>query len=315
MGSSRVAVAAFVALTAAGAQAQGPVSLQYRWKQGDAVTYRTTLQTTTTMSGMPGMGDVTLGQSMTQRIKLLAAAVAPDGSATLHETIEAVSVKMDTPTGSVAYDSENANAAADDEAAAGLGKMFGGIIGGTISVAMAPNGAIQRIDGVAKLVDKVMQDLPSDRSALQIAQGLKSVLSDEAIRASLEQSFPRLPGHDVKPGDTWTAQVALGSPATGRIAGTQTMTLRSVDGGTATVDVALGLKQESTPPIGPQGMTLKLGDSHGAGSIDFDVAGGRIRKATMTTDMPSTLTTTGPDGRPATLTRATKTSMTMEEIR
>ncbi len=309
------AYVAVLAIAVLPSVASAQVTLQYRWKQGDAVTYKTTLQTTSTMSGMPGMGDVTLGQAMTQRIKLLAAAISPDGSVILHETIEAVSVKMDTPTGSVAYDSENPKAAADDEAAAALGKVFGGIIGGTLSVAMAPNGAIQRIDGAAKLVEKVMQDLPSDRATAQVAQGLKSVLSEEALRASLEQSFPRLPAHDVKPGDTWTAQVALGSPATGRIAGTQTMTLKSVDGAAATITVALGVKQESAPPIGPQGMTMKLGDSHGDGTIDFDVAAGRIRKSTMTTDMPSTLTTTGPDGRPATLTRATRTSMTMEEIR
>jgi hypothetical protein len=295
--------------------AQAQVTLQYRWKQGDTVTYKTTLQTATTIGGMAGMGDVTLGQSMTQRIKLLAAAVAPDGSVTLHETIEAVSVKVDNPTGSVAYDSEDPKSTEQNEAAASLGRMFSGIVGGTISVAMAPTGAIQRIDGVAKLLDKVMLDLPSDRAASQMMQGLKSVMSDEAIRASLEQSFPRLPPHDVKPGDTWTGQVALGSPAIGKIAGTQTMTLKSVDGSDATIAVALGLKQESAPPIGPQGMTVKLGDSHGAGTIDFDLTAGRIRKSTMTTDMPTTLTTTGPDGRPATITNTTKTSMTMEEIR
>jgi hypothetical protein len=277
------------------------VTLQYHWKQGEAITYTTTLKTDSTVSGMPGGGDVTLSQTMTQRIKLLPAAVAPDGTVTLQQTIEAVSVEMSTPMGKVAYDSADSSSADKDEASAALGKVFGGIVGVTLSVTMAPSGAIQRIDGTQKALDKITQDLPQERGAAQMAQGLKSVLSESAIRASLEQSFPRLPPQAVKPGD--------------KIAGTQTMTLKSVDGGVAAIDIALALKQESTPPMGPSGMTVKIGDSHGAGSLTFDVAEGRITAASMKTDMPSTMTATGPDGRPTTMKNTTKTSMSMEEVR
>jgi hypothetical protein len=291
------------------------VSLQYHWKQGEAITYTTTLKTDSTVSGIPGGGDVTLSQTMTQRIKLLPAAVAPDGTVTLQQTIEAVSVEMTTPMGKVNYDSANSSSVDKDESSVALGKVFGGIVGVTLSVTMAPSGAIQRIDGAQKALDKITQDLPQERGAAQMAQGLKSVLSESAIRASLEQSFPRLPPQAVKPGDTWTAQVALGSDVAGKITGTQTMTLKSVDGGVAAIDVALALKQDSTPPMGPSGMTVKIGDSHGVGSLTFDVAEGRITAASMKTDMPSTMTATGPDGRPTTMKNTTKTSMTMEEVR
>jgi hypothetical protein len=196
--------------------------------------------------------------------------------------------------------------------------VFGGMVGATITVTFAPDGAIGRIDGVQKVYDKIAQDLPRDRSAGPMAQALKSVLSEEAIRAALQQSFPRLPPQPVKPGDTWTGQIALGSDATGRISGTQTMTLKRIDGGdtgVATIGVALSLKQESAPPLGAAGMTMKLGASKGEGEIEFDVGAGRIRKATMKTDMPSTMTAPGPDGRPTTLRNATRTSMIMEEVR
>jgi hypothetical protein len=252
---------------------------------------------------------------MTERIWLLPAAIAPDGTATLQETIEAVSIEMNTPSGKIAYDSADPKSAEQDEASALLGKVFGGIIGATLSVTMAADGAIQRIDGVQKVVDKITQNLPQDRAAAQMAQSVKSMLSESAIRASLEQSFPRLPPRPVKAGDTWTAEVALGSDVAGKIAGTQTLTLKSLDAGVAIVDVALALKQESTPPLGPSGMTVKLGDSHGAGSLTFDVAAGRIRAASMLTEMPSTMTASGPDGRPATMKNFTKTTMTMEEIK
>jgi hypothetical protein len=311
--------AAFVLLLAlcAARDAAAQVSLQYRWKQGESVTYRTSLKTDSTMSGVAGMDDVTFTQTMSQQIKLLAAAVAPDGAVTLHQTIEAVKVEMQTMMGKISYDSANPKSGDLDEGSDALARVFGGMIGATVSVVMAPNGAIQRIEGVQKVYEKVAQGLPSDRSAAQMAQTLKSVLSEPAIRAALEQSFPRLPPQPVKPGETWTGQLSLGSDITGRIAGAQTMTLKRLDepSGTATIGVALTLKQESAPPVGPAGMTMKLGDSRGEGEIEFDVASGRIRKATMKTEMPSTMTGTGPDGRPASMKNTTRTSMTMEEVR
>jgi len=303
---------ALVVLAVTPAHAQ--VTLRYQWKQGEAVTYKTTLKTESTVSGMPN-GDITLNQTMTQRIRLMPAAIAPDGTATLQQTIEAVSVEMTTPMGKVSYDSAEKAPADRDEASAAMATVYGGMIGATISVTMAPNGAIQRIDGAQKVVDRILQDVPQERATAQIAQSLKSVLSESAIRVSLEQSFPRLPPTPVKPGDTWTAQIALGNDVVGRITGTQTLTLKTVDANVATIDVALALKQESAPPMGPSAMTVKLGDSHGAGSLTFDVAAGRIRTATMTTEMPSTMTATGPDGRPATMKNATRTSMTMEEVK
>jgi hypothetical protein len=168
------------------------------------------------------------------------------------------------------------------------------------------------------VLDKIMHDLPPERAASPMAQSLKSVLSEPAIRASLEQSFPHLPPQPVKPGDTWTGQVSLGSDVIGKITGMQTFTLKTIDAadatGVATIAVALALKQESAPPIGPAGMTVKLGDSKGEGAIEFDVANGRIRKSTMNTDMPSTMTSVAPDGRRATMKNSTKTSMTMELV-
>ena len=310
---SRTALA-LVVLAPTVALAQAPVTLQYHWKQGEAVTYKTSLKTDSTLSGMPGVADATLSQSMTQRIKLLPAGVAPDGTVTLQQTIEAVSVQMTTPTGTASFDSDDHGAGKDDASAA-LAKVFGGVVGATLSVTMAPDGAIQRIDGVPRLLEKITQDLPRERAAMQMAQALRSVLSENAIRASLEQSFPRLPPQPVKPGDTWTSQVSLGSDAVGKINGTQTFTLKRVESGVATIDIALALKQESAPPMGPSGMVVKLGDARGEGSLTFDIGAGRIRSSSMKTDMPSAMTATGPDGRPASMKNTTKTSMTMEEIR
>jgi hypothetical protein len=310
----RIASVVFASLLAAPSLVEAQTALQYRWKQGDVVVYRNSLKTASTMSGIASLPEVTIEQTMTQQIRLLAAAVSPDGSVTLHQTTEAVRVEMAAPAGKVVYDSADPKSAGDNEGSAALAKVFGGVVGATISITMAPNGAVQRVDGIQRVLDKILQDAPEERRTAALMQSLKSVLSDEAVRASLEQSFPRMPPQPVKPGDTWTGKIALGSSAIGRISGTQTFTLKSVDGNRATIAVALALKQESTPPMGPSGMTVKLGDAKGEGEIDFDAASGRIRRSTMQTEMPSTMTTVTPDGQPATMKNLTKTSMTMELV-
>jgi hypothetical protein len=313
--ASRTIAAAVLAVSvAASTAAQAQTTLQYRWKQGDVVTYTTALKTDSTASGVPGAADVTFSQTMTQRVKLLAAAVAPDGTATLHETIEAVSVEMTTPMGTMAFDSAKKTPVGRDDASAALAKVFGSMVGITMSIVMSPNGAIQHIEGGQRALDKIVGDLPQDRSSAQMVQSLRSVLSEASMRASLEQSFPRLPLLPIKVGDTWKAQVELGNDAVGRITGTQTMTLKSADAAAAAIDVALTVKQESQPPIGPSGMTVRLGDGKGEGQIDFDLAAGRIRKATMRTEIPSSMTAAGRDGHPVTMKNVSKTSMTMEIV-
>jgi hypothetical protein len=308
----RIAAVLTLCVSAAAGPAHAQDSaLQYRWKQGDVLVYRTSLKTTSKVTGVPGRGDVALDQTMSQRIRLLAAAVGADGSVTLHQTTEAVSVEMETPMGKVGYDSADPKSMESEEART-LGQVFGGIVGTTISITMSSNGSIQRIDGVQKVLDKIMRDLPPEQSSSPVARGLRSVLSEPAVRASLEQSFPRLPPQPVKPGDSWNGQISLGAAAVGKVTGTQTLTVKSIDGGVAIIDVAVTLKQESNPPLGPSGMTVTLGDARGEGQITFDVAAGRIRKSTMSTELPSTMTAVAQDGSRSTIRSESKSSMSME---
>jgi hypothetical protein len=147
-----------------------------------------------------------------------------------------------------------------------------------------------------------------------MAQGLKSLLSEEGLRTALEQSFSAMAPTPVSVGDSWNGQVSLGNEMVGKIIGQQTFTLKGVEADVATIGVTMTLKQESATPIGPASMTMKLGASRGDGEIRFDLARGRILRGSMRTEMPSTMTMTGPDGRPATMQNTTKTSMTMELI-
>jgi hypothetical protein len=311
-----VIIVAALACVAATATAQS-VALRYNWKQGDELTYRTVVRTSNTISGGPG-GNRTFEQTMSQTLKLSVSAVGPDGTATLRQSIEAVSLEVDAPGGKVAYDSAKPPKADDDPRVLSMAKTVGAMVGEVISVTMAPNGSVRRIDGAARIVDKLTADLPRDPMAASLAQNVKSMLSEDALRSSLEQSFSRMPDTPVKPGDTWTASQSLGADALGRIVGTSTFTLKGVDGAgdaaAARIAVALALKQEKVPSAGAS-VVVTLGESHGEGEVVFDASKGRIQRSTMRTNMSSSATMRGPDGKPSTMQSSTKTEMTMELVK
>jgi len=305
---------ALLVIAPATAAAQ-PITLRYNWTQGDVLTYRMVVRTNTAVKGGP-QGDANIEQTMSQTVKVLVSAVGPDGTATLRQSIEAVSMEMNGPMGKLAYDSAKPPAADADPRVVSMSKTFGAMVGEALSVTMAPNGAVRRIDGTQRIVDKLMKDLPRDPMAGGMAQNIRQMLSEDALRTSLEQSFSRMPDVPVKPGDTWTAQQSLGADAVGKITGTSTFTLKSIDGtgdaAVAHISVALALKQQEVPASGSS-MTMRLGaNASGEGELVFHVTRGRVERNTMRTDMPSTITVRGQDGAPMTMQNNTKTTMTME---
>src|SRR6185436_14394947 len=150
-------------------------------------------------------------------------------------------------------------------------------------------------------------------------KAVRGQLSEEALRTTIEQTFPKLSAPPVKPGDTWTGQLAMGNPAIGRITGRSTFTLRAVEGGAeapvARIAVGLVLRQDVVPqPSGPAGVVMTLGAAKGEGEILFDVSKGQIQRSTMRSDMPSTATMTGPDGGVLTMENKTTIVMTMAPV-
>ena len=317
MKARSVFVALAVALLLAAPVAAQTVTLRYNWTQGDVLTYRMVVRTSSTITG-GSAGGGSFEQTLGQTLKVTVAAVAPDGTATLRQSIEGVSMEVNGPGGRTSYDSAKPPPVDADPRLLAMAKTYGGMVGEAISVTMAPNGAIKRIDGSARIVDKLMADLPRDPMAGGLAQGIKAMLSEDALRSSLEQSFSRMPDAVVRIGDSWTAQHSMGADAVGKIVGTSTFTLKAIEGtgaaAVARIGVSLALKQEAVPPAGAS-MVVKLGDSRGEGELLFNVPKGAVQRNTMRTEMPSTMTMRGPNGSPETMQSSTKTTMTMELIK
>jgi hypothetical protein len=307
-------------LFAAAAEAQ-TVTLRYRWAKGESRTYRMTTRTDSAISvvsGMPGVGPTSISQTMTQVLKFAAEEVAPDGTITLRQTFQSVRMETNSPMGKMVVDTAAPDSSPNPMVQA-TRQLLGAMVGGSVVIVIAPDGAIRKVEGASRIADKIAQVISADPSAGAAGQGLKTMLSDDALKNTLEQTFPKLPAAPVKPGDTWTGQLAIGNSVIGRIAGTSTFTLRALEGSAdapvARISVGLTLKQEVVPPpSGPSGMVMKLAGGRGDGELLFDVAKGHIQRGAMRTDLPSTVTMTGPDGGPAMMQNKTTTTMTMELV-
>lgn len=312
-----LSVCAAALMFAAAASAQ-PVTLRYNWKQGEVLTYRTTVRTNSTVTGMPGDAR-TFEQTMGQTLKVTVAAVGADGTATLRQEIVGVTLDLNSPAGKLNYDSAKPPGADADSRVLAMAKTMGAMVGEAISVTMGTNGAVRRIDGTQKIIDKLMADLPRDPMAGGLAQNIKSMLAEDALRSSLEQSFSRMPDGPVKPGDTWTAEQSIGTDAIGKIIGTSTFTLKAVEGtgdaAVARITVSLGLKQQNVPAAGAS-VSMKLGEnSRGSGEIVFRVGQGIVERNSMTSDMSSTATMRSPEGGTVAMNNTTRTQMTMELVK
>lgn len=293
------------------------VTLRYKWTKGETVVYRITLATNSTVTGMPGVGTMQVDQTLGQVLKIVVDDVAADGTATLKQTFESVKMDMNGPMGRLSYDTASPRAD-NNPMTQSLKQVLGAMVGETMTVVQAADGTVRDVDGASRIVDKIASGLSEDPAAAALTQGLKSMLSDDAVKATLEQSFSKLPRNPVKAGDKWDGEIAIGNDMIGKIVGSVGFTLRSVEGpadaGVARIGVIIDMKQQTAPPAGPNDMSVKLGDARGTGEMVFDVARGRIRKSTMKSDMPSTVTMKGPDGSSVEMRNQSTTTMTMELV-
>ena len=209
------------------------VTLRYRWAKGDTLTYRVVMQTTSVVSGMPGMGEMKIDQGLTQVIKMTAVEVAADGSATLRETFESMKMEMDGPMGHISYDTAAPGSPSNPMVQA-LRQTLDAIVGGAITIVQAPDGTIQKVEGASKILEQITKNTQNDPAAAMASQGLKAAFSDVALQTTLEQSYPKLPSNAVKPGDTWPGQTAMGNELIGRVVGDVKFTLKAMENAGAT---------------------------------------------------------------------------------
>src|SRR6185295_15502546 len=153
------AVAASMAgVSLASAQA---VTLRYRYAKGDVAVYQVTSQVETTLGGLP-MGEIKLGQTLVQSIEARVEDVASDGTTTMRQTFKSEKMEMTTPVGPVSYDSAASKPAASDPITGLVAATLGALVGESVTVVMSATGSVLKVEGMAKIIDKISANLPSD---------------------------------------------------------------------------------------------------------------------------------------------------------
>jgi uncharacterized protein DUF6263 len=307
-----LACMAAVLLTVSSASGQ-TAALRYRWVKGDVVAYRVTQQNTSTMSGMPGMGDMVVEQSVEQGFRLTVEEVAADGTATLRQTFDSMRMTMNSPAGKIAFDSTS-TAKTDDPMTAAVAAPMRAMIGESITLVMQPTGKIVKLEGMSRIFDKVMAGM-SDPTAAQMLDQFKTSMGDEAMRMTFQQGFGSFPDHPVKIGETWTDKLETTHPLLGATTATATSTLKSIDAGTSLAHLAIKTAMtyaSNGAPTGPMNMVVKATNSSGDGETLFDTTKGRVQKTTVRSEIPMTMSMQGPDGSPINIQSVNRTTMTVE---
>jgi hypothetical protein len=322
MNSSRrtlaVALFALIALGAAPIlRAQG-VSLKYRWTKGEVLNYRSTIKSHVVMSGVPGMGEMTVGTTITQMTKMTTEDVAADGSATVRNLIESMKMEMATPMGTMTYDSAAPAAAGGDPMMDAFAKSIGVMVGESFTMVMTPAGKVLKIDGMSKILEKAKANAPEAVAALGAAGGLEAMMGDDAQRSSLEQTFVGFPAAPVKTGETWKSEVKIPN-AFGAMTAAFTFTMKGVttEAGREVAQIANAgtIKATAGGAPGVMGpMTVTMGDGTSTGEALFDVKRGRMQKATTVVNLPMTMSMASPDGTNISLQAASTITTTIELI-
>ena len=299
--------------------ARQDVTLRYRWTKGDALRYRVTQQTTTTITGIPGMDNLTIDQSIIQVVKMTVAEVAPDGTATLNQSVESFKMNTASPMFNAGYDSEKPDAATDDLSAR-LKAVLAPMIGQSYNVVMAPTGEVVKVEGISKLAEKMFSNMSADPASAGVLDGLKASLSDESMRSLMGQSFAQAPNRPLKIGESWTSEILQSNPMLGGTITSVKLTLKTVGGDdpkrVATIGLDSSVKQDPAKPASPNpmGLTLQLSTGTGDGEQVFDLAAGRLVRSTVRMNLPMSMSGQGPDGTPMNLSTLVKGTTTTELI-
>jgi hypothetical protein len=293
-------------------------TLRYRWTNGDEVRYRLSQQGSTTVTGLPGVGEMTTDQSSVQVIRLTVEDIATDGSSTLRQTFESMRMEVNTPAGKAVFDSAAADTPIDPIAAA-MGMTMSAMIGESITIVLLPTGAVSRVEGMSRILDKIMKTLPQNPAVAQTIGQLQGMMGDDAMRSLFEQSFMKFPDRAVKAGETWTGQFKMSNPMFGALTTTLTSTLQGVEASNgasiARITATIAMAQDAqASPTGLPGLTAKLADSRGEGEILFDITKGRLQKSSFKTEMPVTMSMTSPAGGDINSQMLVRNTVTMEIV-
>jgi hypothetical protein len=277
---SNLVLLAFALSNSAAADAH----LAWKFKEGDVLRYRVLQVVQQSISGMGNM-ETTIenGQVLKEKVQ----SVAPDGTAKLEVTWEALRFHLGAPMASgLDYDSTKDA----PESAAGPMKSLAKLVGSSFQVEMKPSGEIVSLTGI----DDLMKKVGSESGAGPMGGVLQKSFSDTSMKRSLETVV--FPDKAIADGETWKRASTFDVPSLGKLKidydfkldGTETVdgTKAAKVGVLYSMSVGGGKPDMSGMPGADRyDVDLSMDDAKGEGTIDFSSEAGRMIRTQLSSDM------------------------------
>jgi hypothetical protein len=318
--ASAVALGLVGAATSSFAQ---EVTLRYRWTKGEETRTRVTQQASTAISAIPGgsPGSGTVESSMSQVFRTVVEDVAADGTATLRQVIESVRMEFNSPLGKSVFDSASTDSTpTPTDPMRTISAAYSAMIGQPLTMVVSPNGAVQKIEGMARLMERVLNAQPQDRIAPDALDGLRNTFNDDTTRDMLGWGTAPLPDRPIHPGDTWEDHLSATVPGLGARTTSRTWTLEGIESRSgvslARLSAKLAIRADSSAPQPTLGVPVgvQAGESTGESELFFDISRGRVQSLTIGLTQPMTMSSPVPNGGSMSLQMLMKSTMTLELV-
>ena len=300
------------------------VTLRYGWTKGEETRTRMTQQASTSISataipGGPGNGSVE--SSMSQVFRTIVEDVAADGTATLRQVIESVRMEFNTPLGKTVFESasKDSDPTASNPLSKAMSAAYSAMIGQSLTMVVSPRGTVQKIEGMSRLMERVLNAQPQDRIAPDVLDGFRNTFSDDTTRDMLGWGTAPFPDRPLHPGDTWEDHLSATVPMLGATTTSRTWTFEGVetrgDVSLARLTAKLSIRADPSAPQPAPGIPVAVLTSESAGESElfFDIRRGRVQRVTTALTQPMTMSSPGPNGG-ISLQMLIKNTLTLELI-
>lgn len=266
-----------LALLVAGARAQNPVELKWKFEKGKPFYQEMTTDTTQKMTVMGQ--NITQVQKVTFFLSWTPVDKDKDGNWTVKQKIDGLKMEIEIGGNKITYDSVK-DAGQNNP----LGEFFKQLVDSEFTLTVNDKMEITKVEGKDKFIDKLAKANP------QMETLLKEILSDDAIKQMADPTFGALPDKPVKKGDTWPRKNVLNMGPIGKYETDYTYTYEGKNKNEKFHQIKVDTKLKYTPPDSkaqpqlPFKITkadLKSDKKGTTGTILFDTDKGRVESSDM----------------------------------
>jgi hypothetical protein len=257
---------------------------------------------------------------MSQVFRTIVDNIATDGTATLSLVIESVRMEIDSPLGKSVFDSSSKDIdPTTDSLSKAMSAAYSAMIGQPLTMVVSPRGTVQKIEGMARLMERVLNAQPQDRITPEVLEGFRNTFSDDTTRDMLGWGTAPFPDRPLHPGDTWEDHLRATVPMLGATTTSRMWTLEDVETrgnvSLARLSAKLAIRPDlSAPPQGLGPFVIRTGESTGESELFFDIARGRVQRVTTALTQTMTMSSSAPNGGDVSMQMLIKSTVTLELV-